>query len=143
MNITHKKLTQSTPLGPSAAEELARCRPGEMPNIPFNFTSYFPPGSSYCQVNYPYALTDLMRCCGGGKVESWNNCTQWCKTDSTLNLWSNCVQLYLDDVITKLPGTSTVGTHCGKAESSGASSLSKVHWKGSVVILLAAFAVIG
>src|ERR1700712_237359 len=85
-NLTQTSTTSSYRYLPTEA-----CNPSYMPQITFNSTLNFPSGSAYCQVNFPYQLDNLKSCCGGGVVQVWQNCTQYCKTNKDLHSFSTCV----------------------------------------------------
>jgi hypothetical protein len=116
------------------------CDPSVMPSILFNYTSTFPKGSTYCQINFPYHLDRLQHCCGGGEVLVWNNCTQYCKTNKDADEFYFCIPLALGDLGYN-SGELHLGALCGKALTSG-ESRNRISWFAEVLGVLAVLAIL-
>lgn len=106
--------TSAAPNTTSLAPTLtpSRCNSDEGPVIPpeiLNYTS----GTPYCQFNYPTYLANLITCCGNNtEVKVWNNCTQFCESNSVdPTLFSRCIRRILPDI-------PPFGAGCGVAEAS-------------------------
>jgi hypothetical protein len=140
MDLLQSNLTQMSTAASFKALPTAlttACNPGAMPSIPFDTITNFSAGTSYCQVNFPYHLDRLQYCCGGGEVQLWQNCTQFCKTDRTLEKFSFCVKQAINDI---RYDPDPLGTLCGK--TSGQERNSRVSLFSSVLVTLAVLTIV-
>ncbi|KAF2675355.1 hypothetical protein BT63DRAFT_420554 [Microthyrium microscopicum] len=124
--------------------DLQRCKPSEGPDLIFGDPGManFPKGAGYCQVNFPYRLEGLQRCCGGSELQIFNNCTQYCQTSYTektssqaFQNWTYCVDSTLE-AIGYNPGQLTLMTGCGKRTSLASRTVNQLPWIGKVIVLL-------
>lgn len=81
----------------STATPTQSCSSRLTPQIPpdvHNFTL----DTAYCQFSWPERLDKLeKRCCGGNELFVYDNCTQFCETNSSKRAWGDCVRTVVPD----------------------------------------------
>jgi len=131
---------------PPLNTSLDACNPSVGRPMIFN-ASAIPPHSSYCQVDFPYLITNMSSCCNG-PVQVYNNCTQWCQTNSGEDgPFASCVHKAIDTMGYNLSSYEmALAYRCGNTTEKGMSSggeRNRVGFVAGFVVVMAALATLG
>ncbi|RDI78321.1 hypothetical protein Vi05172_g11741 [Venturia inaequalis] len=99
MNSSTLNITTPNTL-PPLDTSLSACNLSSDPSDNVFNTSAIPDGSTFCQINFPYPITNMVDCCTGPACIS-NNCTQWRQMDFTMgqdSVFPQCVEGKIRDM---------------------------------------------